>query len=71
MSNQTVFLVTNIEWDMSDCESDDIPNLPPFVNISTTALQPNPTEDEVETLISDYLSDEYGFCVFGFDYEEL
>ena len=71
MDNQIVFLVTNIEWDLSDSESDAIPNLPAFANISTTTLQPNPTDCEIEEFISDYLSDEYGFCVFGFDYEEL
>lgn len=28
-------------------------------------------EDELDDYLSDWLSDEYGFCHFGFDYEVL
>lgn len=64
------YIVTNIEWDVSDSDSDEIPNLPAWVNVSIK-VNPNPTEDEIESSISDTLADHYGFCVFGFDYEEL
>lgn len=48
----------NIKWDMDGEEVTGLPTrveIPYFVN-----------EDE----IADYLSDEYGFCVFGFDIEQ-
>ena len=65
------YIVTNIEWDISDTDTDtdEIASLPAWVNVSI-AVNPNPTEDEIESSISDALADNYGFCVFGFDYEE-
>lgn len=63
------YIVTNIEWDVSDSDTDEIPNLPAWVNVSI-AVNPNPTEDEIESRICDALADNYGFCVFGFDYQE-
>lgn len=62
------YIVTNIEWDLSD--TDGTPNLPAWANIQIH-LNPNPTEEEIESTISDALSDNYGYCVFGFDYEEI
>lgn len=53
----------NIEWD-TDYEDVDLP---------TEVIIDNPTEEMCEAVggfddvLADYLSDEYGFCVYGFD----
>lgn len=52
------FHVSNIEWDTSGVESPDNPSLPDWFLI----------ECEDEESLSDAISDEYGFCHFGFDY---
>ena len=56
---------TNIKWDTDDCNSDvdeeEIDHLPTAVEI------PSYIEDYE---VADWLSDEYGFCVFGFDIEK-
>lgn len=43
--------------------------LPHSVVISLKDLDFHPFEDDLDDLISDYLSDTYGFCHYGFDYE--
>jgi hypothetical protein len=55
---------TNIEWDTNgeDFINDEITDLPTIVEI------PSGVDSDA---FADYLSDEYGFCVFGFDIEEV
>lgn len=56
--------VWNIEWDTDGEVVDDLP---------TEVIIDNPTEEMCEAVggfddvLADYLSDEYGFCVFGFN----
>jgi hypothetical protein len=62
----TTIIITNIQWDTDGVPVD---NLPAFANMIIPDL-PTGTEDaQIEDIISDYLSDSIGFCVFGFDYE--
>lgn len=55
-------IVKNIKW---DTDGETVDGLPDKVVIAE--LTPNMAELEDE--ISDYLSDTYGFCLYGFDYE--
>lgn len=43
--------------------------LPSIVNVNINDLNYNPEYDNFDDLLSDYLSDTYGFCHYGFDYE--
>lgn len=54
------YQVTDIRWD-TDGVSIDLPNR------STVTV---PDGEDVEQYLSDWLSDETGFCHFGFKYEE-
>jgi hypothetical protein len=54
------YKITNIKWDTDEDELI-FESLPQKVEITVT------DEDD----IADALSDEYGFCVFGFDYVEI
>jgi hypothetical protein len=64
----TTIIITNIQWDTDGVPVD---NLPAFANMIIPDL-PTGTEDaQIEDIISDYLSDSIGFCVFGFDYEVI
>lgn len=58
-SNLKTFAV-NIEWDTDGEDADDIIGLPSWVEIPS---------DVDEDDIADYLSDVFGFCVFGFEIE--
>lgn len=49
----------NIEWDIEDEEDIELEDLPTEVEI------PKGVTDEDE--ISDWLSDEYGYCHYGFE----
>lgn len=51
----------NIKWDVDDVE--DLENLPTEVEL------PEGMDDEDD--ISDWLSDEYGWCHSGFELEEV
>ena len=53
-------LATNIKWD-TDGDIEILDDLPTEVEIPY---------DMEEDEICDYLSDEYGYCVFGFDIEK-
>ena len=55
-------IVKNIKWDTDGETVDGLPD-----NVVIDELTPNMAE--VEDEISDYLSDTYGFCHYGFDYE--
>ena len=64
----TKYIVTNILWDtVGDKET--LTNLPAELSIDTDTLSIS-DEDEIEETISDYLSDTYGFCHYGFDFEK-
>lgn len=50
----------NIDWDTDGEIIEDLP---------TEVIIENPTEEMCEAVdvLADYLSDEYGFCIFGFN----
>ena len=52
----------NIKWDVDELE--DLDNLPTEVEIPSYLIT---DEDDLLDDISDWLSDEYGFCHFGFE----
>ena len=62
----TKYIVTNILWD-TDGDKETLTNLPAELSIDSDALGIS-DEDEIEETISDYLSDTYGFCHFGFKF---
>lgn len=64
----TKYIVTNILWD-TDRDKETLTNLPAELSIDSDALGIS-DEDEIEETISDYLSDIYGFCHFGFSFEK-
>lgn len=59
------YRISNIKWDTDELEID----LPTDFLISVD-IKEGATELEIEEKISDSVSDEYGFCHFGFNYEE-
>jgi hypothetical protein len=61
-----VFTVSNIDWD-TDGEEIDLPD-EMTVNVKEDEQL---EEDEIEQYISDKISDETGFCHFGFNYKEV
>ena len=58
-----IMKAVNIEWD-TDGDMTLLESLPKEIEI------PEDIEDEDEDEISDYLTDETGFCHFGFEIEE-
>ncbi|MBQ8133269.1 MAG: hypothetical protein IJ192_02490 [Clostridia bacterium] len=64
--------VTNIHWD-TDGDKTIENNLPSEILINTEYLDVENDEDmnEIEEAISNYLSNVYGFCHFGFDYQRV
>ena len=69
------FKISNILWDKTDdngcpVEADSLPrNL--VLTSTGLGLSMNATIDEVEDVVSDWLSDNYGFCHHGFVLEEI
>ena len=61
-----VFTVSNIDWD-TDGEEIDLPD-EMTVNVKEDEQL---EDDEIEQYISDKISDETGFCHFGFNYKEV
>lgn len=59
----------NIEWDTSN-DSDEFDNDEP-IDLPTTVEREVDDDLDVENDGADWLSDEFGFCVFGFDYKVL
>ena len=55
-------IISNIDWDIDE---DDSPNLP---TSEVYDLDDDTEEDEIEDLVSDKLSDDYGYCHNGFSY---
>ena len=62
----TKYMVTNIQWDM-DGDKENLMDLPAELSIDADTLSIS-DKDEIEETISDYLSDTYGFCHFGFKF---
>ena len=69
------FDVSNIQWDKSDDDGNPVEadHLPCNLILTSTALglSMNASMDEVEDAVSDWLSDNYGFCHQGFALEEI
>ena len=60
---------SNIRWDTSDGDENPTPDecgLPQECTLDTDL-----SADELKTGLADILSDKFGFCVFGFDFEVL
>lgn len=68
MSINVTYAITNIEW---DTDGEDIEELPTEVELTLKDMIEDDLEDEetVTEKITDYLSDNYGFCLFDYDYE--
>ena len=64
----TKYMVTNIQWD-TDGDKENLMDLPAELSIDADTLSIS-DKDEIEETISDYLSDIYGFCHFGFNFEK-
>ena len=61
--------IKNIKWD-TDGDKKVLAHLPKEVEIPKDMSQSNfDDQDEWLDAIADWLSDEYGFCHFGFDVE--
>lgn len=76
------YLVTDIEWDTDDedfdeSSEDDILELPTTMEVPIEALleegetEDNVDDDDLEERIGDYLSDQTGFCHYGFSFERM
>ena len=67
----TKFIVTNIQWD-TDGDEKILKDLPTELSIDADTLNISNENDseKVEETISDYLSDSYGFCHYGFNIEK-
>ena len=65
----------NIQWDVSDNDLTKkeqkalLKSLPTEIEIPDNILE-DEDEDDYEDIISDYISDETGFCHYGFELEE-
>jgi len=67
--------VIDIEWD-TDGDEEVLAALPTeivvdFADIDWLDRTPDDVTEENSNDIADYLSDQYGFCVNGFDYQTL
>ena len=65
--NKTAYICTNIEWD-TDGDTDILDTLPQRIVIEVPV---DLTGDEIEDHLSDTLSDETGWCHYGFDFQPL
>lgn len=63
------FKVTDIKWDVD--EERDLEQLPTELEIPIEVEEEELSDDDCEYAISEYLSDEYGFCHDGFTYTEI
>lgn len=64
---ESKLIVTNIKW---DTDGEDI-DLPKEMEVELPEYIDETDEDEVDEYISDYISDETGFCHYGFDIKEV
>jgi hypothetical protein len=63
--------VTSIDWDTEDDEFDNNEadlDLPGIVFMTINDVD---EEDDLEDIIADKLSDDYGFCVNSFEWKEI
>lgn len=63
----------DIEWD-TDGDEEILATLPTEVIVDLNEIEGFEDEDVTEensSDIADYLSDEYGFCIFSFNYQTL
>lgn len=66
------FNVFNIYWDVDECdENDSLPPTETEVEIDSENVGDLYDDELCEDLISNYLSDEYGYCHLGFCFEEI
>ena len=65
------FYVYNIDWDTDD--NDIKSTLPDELLLNTEYLDIQDDENiyEIEDVVSEYLSDEYGYCHRGFSFERV
>lgn len=54
--------ISNILWDTDDEETD----LPEALSVPFQQLGDDIPESELSEVVSDWLTDEYGYCHFGF-----
>lgn len=67
-----MFVVHNIQWDFETVHRTRLPKSILVVNIPQQAFDElGQMTDEYEQLISDHISDVYGFCHKGFDLDEV
>jgi hypothetical protein len=68
MSINVTYAITNIEW---DTDRQDVEGLPTELELTLINMIEDDLEDEeiVTEEINEYLSDNYGFCVFDYEYE--
>lgn len=64
------YRIYDIRW---DTDGEEIPDLPTddLVNSEYLDVEDDENINEVEEAISEYLSDEYGFCHFGFSFKRV
>lgn len=69
------FKVFDIEWDVDEWDIDhaDEADLPEKIELIITEDDVDNLDDndDIEEFIEDYLSDKYGYCHYGFQYDEL
>lgn len=63
--NKITVKCTEIQWD-TDGDKKLLKKLPKNVTIT---IEDYCEGDDLDDIIADMLSDEYGFCLFGFNYE--
>lgn len=63
------YRIFNIKWD-TDGDKVALNMLPKEVNWENYTYE-DWNDDDIENELSDYLSDNYGYCHFGFEYEEV
>lgn len=73
LSDTYSIYVYDIDWDIDDWDGDDDvendPDLPTEVTVEVPMDVINNGSDAVDDYISNYLSDEYGYCHNGFNYD--
>lgn len=62
------FVIWDIEWDTEDCDGE-VPDLPGSVQAKVSFDYER--DGEPSDFLADWLSDNYGFCVKGFYYEDI
>lgn len=71
------YYITNVKWDFSDLEKEvgfeisKTSDIPTEFDIELDDSVKNLTEEEIEDIISNYISELYGFCHKGFKFEKI